>query len=56
MVHRNTFDPTPNPLNAVVGLEGLAITIVPVPLIKVQVPVPTVGVLPANVVEFAQSV
>jgi hypothetical protein len=54
VVQRKIFAPTDNPLTADVGDVG--VTIVPVPEINVHVPVPVVGVFPANVVEAEQSV
>lgn len=48
IVQRNTFAPTPNPVTVVAGELGLVI--VPVPLTKLHVPVPTDGALPASVV------
>ena len=54
IVQRNTFGPTPNPVNPLEGEEG--VVIIPVPLISVHVPLPTVGVLPAKVVLSAQMV
>ena len=53
IVHINTFGPTPRPVTPDVGDVGLVI--VPAPLTNVQVPVPTIGVFPANVVELLQS-
>ena len=47
MVHIKTFAPTPKPVTPDVGEEGLVI--VPVPLTKVQRPVPIVAGFPANV-------
>ena len=47
MVHLNTLDPFERPVTVVPGLEGAVM--VPLPLIFVQVPVPTVGVFPFNV-------
>ena len=47
IVQRNTFGPTPNPVTVEFGEFGLVI--VPDPLTKLHVPVPTVGVLPARV-------
>ena len=47
IVHWNTFVPTPKPVNPDVGLVG--VVIVPVPETNVHKPVPTTGVLPANV-------
>lgn len=51
IVQRNVLTPNPSPLTADVGEPG--VVIVPVPLTNVQVPVPTVGVLPAKVVLLA---
>jgi hypothetical protein len=47
IVHTNLLMPIPKPVNVLVGLEG--VVIVPLPLDKVQVPVPTDGAFPANV-------
>ena len=49
IVHINTFAPVANPVTPDVGDEG--VVIVPAPLTKVQVPVPTVAVFPAKVAE-----
>lgn len=54
MVHINTFAPAPNPVTVVVGDPG--VVIVPAPLTKVQVPVPTAGVFPASVAVLLQMV
>lgn len=54
IVHRKTFAPTDNPLNAEVAEPGTAI--VPVPEINVQVPVPVKGTFPANVADEEQIV
>ena len=54
IVHLKVFAPTPKPVIPEVGLLG--VVIVPVPLINVQAPVPTVAVLPANVAVVAQTV
>jgi hypothetical protein len=53
IVHSKTFGPTPNPVTPDVGEVG--VVIVPVPLTNVHNPVPTVGVLPANVAVVAQT-
>ena len=50
-VQRNTFAPTAKPVTPEFGADG--VVIVPVPLTKVQVPVPAVGVLAAKVVLLA---
>ena len=50
IVHIKTFIPVPNPVTDDVGEAG--VVIVPVPLTNVQVPVPTVGVLPESVEVF----
>lgn len=54
IVQRNVFAPTPNPVTPEVGLFGEVM--VPVPLTRVQVPLPVVGVLPAKVAVEAQIV
>lgn len=54
IVHINTFAPTPNPVTVLVGDPG--VVIVPAPLTSVHVPVPDVGVFPANVVPVLQMV
>ncbi len=46
-VQRNVLGPTPRPVTPEVGLVG--VVMVPVPLTKVQVPPPVVGVFPAKV-------
>ena len=48
IVQRNVLAPTPNPVTPELGELGAVI--VPLPLTKLQMPVPTVGVFPANVV------
>lgn len=48
IVHLNTFDPTARPFTPELGEEGDAM--LPEPLMSVHVPVPEVGVLPANAV------
>jgi hypothetical protein len=50
IAHMNTLAPAPRLVIVVVGDEG--VVIVPAPLTRVQVPVPTVGVLPAIVAEL----
>src|SRR5438445_2284636 len=47
IVHRNTLAPYPKPLTPELGLLG--VVIVPLPLTKLHVPVPTVAVFPASV-------
>ena len=47
IVQRNVFAPTPRPVTVLVGLVG--VVIVPVPLTKVQTPLPLTAVLPARV-------
>lgn len=54
IVQRNTFTPTPNAVIPLFGKVGEVI--VPAPDIKVQLPVPTAGVLPFNVATVAQIV
>ena len=54
IVHLKVFAPTPKAVIPDVGLPG--VVIVPAPLINVQVPVPTVAALPANVAVVAQTV
>jgi hypothetical protein len=54
IVHWKTFTPTPNPVKPLFGKVGEVIK--PVPEIKVQLPVPTAGVLPFNVATVAQTV
>ena len=54
IVQRKVFAPTPRVVMPDVGDPG--VVIVPAPLIKVQVPVPTVAVLPASVAVVAQTV
>lgn len=49
IVQRKVLGPTPRPVTAEVGLEGLVM--VPDPLTLVHVPVPTVGAFPASVAE-----
>ena len=53
IVHLNTFAPKPNPLTRLTASFGLVI--VPVPLTKVQVPVPVKAALPFNVAVSAQT-
>ena len=53
MVHINTFAPPPTPVIVVVG--DPEDVIVPAPLIRVHVPVPTAGALPAIVKLVLQS-
>ena len=52
IVQTNLFCPVPKAVNPEVGLLG--VVIVPAPLAKVQVPVPTFGVFPAKVAVVAQ--
>ena len=52
-VQRKVFGPTPKPVTPEVGLVG--VVIVPVPLTRVQVPPPVVGVLPAKVAVVVQT-
>ena len=47
IVQRNVLAPTPRPVTVLVGLAGVAI--VPVPLTKLQTPLPLTAVLPASV-------
>ena len=47
IVQRNVLAPIPRPVTVLVGLVG--VVIVPVPLTKVQTPLPLTAVLPANV-------
>ena len=47
IVHTNVFTPVVKPVTPLVGLVGVVTT--PVPAVTVQSPVPTVGVLAANV-------
>src|SRR5437870_12957964 len=47
IVHRNTLAPYPKLLTPELGLLG--VVIVPLPLTKLHVPVPTVAVFPASV-------
>lgn len=54
IVQRNTFTPTPNAVRPLFGKVGEVI--VPAPEIKVQLPVPTAGVLPFKVATVAQIV
>ena len=54
IVHLKVFAPTPKAVIPEVGLPG--VVIVPAPLINVQVPAPTVAVLPASVAVVAQRV
>ena len=53
IVHWNTFTPTPNALTELFSNVGVAI--VPAPETKLQVPVPTEGIFPANKVEVKQT-
>ena len=50
MVHANTFGPNPNPVMVVVTNNEFEI--IPLPEIKDQVAVPTIGKLPVTVVEL----
>ena len=54
IVQRNVFAPTPKLVMPEVGLLGVVIE--PEPPTKVHVPVPTEGVLPANVAVVAHTV
>ena len=54
IVQRKTFAPTDKPLIVEVGDAGE--TMVPVPEMRVHVPVPTEGVFPANEVEEEQRI
>ncbi len=54
IVHTNEFAPTDNPVTPDVG--ELGVVTVALPAITVQVPDPTVGVLPARVAVVAQTV
>jgi hypothetical protein len=54
MLHSNTFDPMPKPTTAVVGEVGTPIN--PEPASRFHTPIPTVGVLPVNVVEDVHKV
>ena len=54
IIHSNKFAPMANPVTPEVGSPGV-VTVAP-PLTTVHVPVPTVGVLPANVAVVAQTV
>ena len=54
IVQTNVFAPTLNPVTPEVGLAG-AVTVA-LPAITVHAPVPTDGVLPANVAVVAQTV
>ena len=47
IVQRNVLAPTPRAVTVLVGLAG--VVIVPLPLTKVQRPLPLTAVLPANV-------
>ena len=54
IVQRKVFAPTPSAVIPEVRLVG--VVIVPAPLTKVQVPIPTAGLLPARVAVVAQTV
>jgi len=54
IVHTNEFVPTVNPVTPDVGSPG--VVTVELPAMTVHVPVPTVGVLPANVAVVEQTV
>ena len=54
IVHRKVLAPTPSPVTPDVGL--FKDVILPEPLIKVHVPVPTVAMFPASVAVAAQTV
>ena len=54
IVHTNVLAPTESPVTPDVGLPGVVTDALPA--ITVHVPVPTVGVLPANVAVVAQTV
>ena len=54
IVQRNTLTPEPSPVTVLVGDEALVI--VPLPLIKLQLPVPLVGLLPDRLVLVEQIV
>ena len=54
IVHINTFTPIPTPVTAEFGEVGVVGT--PEPDTKLQVPVPTAGVFPANTLAVAQIV
>ena len=54
IVQTNVFAPRVSPVTPDVGLPG--VVTVELPAITVQVPVPTVGVLPASVAVVAQTV
>ena len=47
IVHRNTLTPVPRPVTFVVA--DVEFVIVPLPLTKLQLPVPVVGLLPVSV-------
>ena len=53
VVHTNEFTPIVNPVTPDVGSPG--VVTVALPAITVHTPVPTVGVLPANVAVVAQT-
>jgi hypothetical protein len=54
IVQRKVLGPAPSPVTVDAGLVG--VVIVPAPLIRVQVPVPTTGEFPASVAEFVHAV
>jgi hypothetical protein len=54
IVQTNVFVPTPKPVTPDAGLPG--VVTVALPAITVHVPVPTVGVFPANVALAEQTV